>query len=70
MDGITAAVGLIAQEASLERLHAVVGMMKQSEEATQGLVDMIVSNASSGTLYSKEGAVSSNAVGSNLNQLA
>ncbi|MCG8527654.1 MAG: hypothetical protein MI748_14835 [Opitutales bacterium] len=70
MDAITAAVALISEQAMMERLDATMRIIKSNEQATRGLVDMITSSASSGTLYSPSGFVSQESVGQKLDTVA
>jgi hypothetical protein len=71
MDGIVAAVHLMADQQALVRLQAVTGMVKAAQKQEMALLDLIVDQASSGTLYSGKGALAaSSSVGAKLDARA
>ena len=70
MDAATLAVALMGQQQSVQKLDFANRMVKAQNESTQEVVDLIASAADAGTLYSRQGKVSTAVTGTLLDARA
>jgi hypothetical protein len=70
MDAIAAAVTLIGQQQTLTRIESTYGMIRRDQQMDHALVDLVSTEASSGTLYTDAGRVVSPVVGAQLDAVA